>query len=115
MSTNEREIKKARNLKYFINRFKLGFQRSMCFWNPFMRYKYRKKVRHNKRVFKSTPPIINLIIISIILFLFALQFIDQSIIHSNPIFVFIFIFIIIFLFVTECWFSGGEDYIKYES
>ena len=113
MSTNDQEIKKVRNLRYILNRFKLGFMRSMRFWKPFMSYKFRKKVKHNKRVFKSTPPIINLIIIGIIVFLFVLRFIDQNIIYSNPIFVLIFIFIIIFLFVTECWYAGGEGYSKY--
>ena len=94
-------------------RLKLGLRRTVRQWNPFLHYKYRKSILHNRRVFKATPDILNIIIfISGVIFI-SIQMIDKNFFSSNPIiFILGLLYLIILIFIT-IWYAGSDEYLKY--
>ena len=96
-------------------RFKLGFKRTVQFWNPFLKHKYRKRIRHNQAVLHSTPFYLNIIIGSIVVVLFYLKITNNYILSNDPLVFATLVFSIVFLFIIECWYAGSDEYIKYKN
>ena len=105
-----KNLKQPRNV---IGRLKLGFRRTIRQWNPFRQYRYRKQILHNRRVFKSTPDILNIIIFISGLVFITIQMIDKNFFSSNPIIFVLGLLYLISLFFISIWYAGSDEYLKY--
>lgn len=102
----EKYSKKFRTRK---DRFKLGFKRTVQFWNPFMKNKYRKRVKYNTRVTNATPLVLNILLGVIIVLFFIINSVDSNGLRNNPLALISMILILIFLFIMDCWYAGVDD------
>jgi len=111
---SEQKPKYPKSPGYIVRRLKLGLRRTARQWNPVRKYHFRKSIRHRKRVFQSTPDIINILLIGLFGVFALLQLYDDTIYTSNPLFLWLFLILAILLFILNIWYAGCEDYLKYE-